>query len=56
MRIKTLLAALILASTPALAFAQGCSYGAHGEEARMSCADGTSWDAASGTCVPTVSS
>ena len=56
MSIKTVLAAFILAATPAFAFAQGCSFGAHGQEARMSCADGTTWDAASGACVPTVSS
>lgn len=56
MRIKTVLAAFILASTPAFAIAQGCSYDLHGQEARMSCAEGTTWDAASGSCVPSVSS
>ena len=56
MPIKSLLAAIILIATPAFAFADACSYGAHGQEARMSCAEGTTWDVASGTCVPTVSS
>ena len=45
MRIKIMLAATIVALTPAFAFAQGCSYGHDGQEARMSCADGTTWDA-----------
>jgi len=56
MRIKTVLAAAILTMTPAFAMAEGCSFGFHGQEASMSCAEGTSWDATSGTCVPTVSS
>ena len=56
MRIKTVLAAAILTMTPALAMAQGCSFGSHGQEASMSCAEGTTWDATSGTCVPTATS
>lgn len=48
MTIKTLLAAAALTLTPVLGFAQ-CS-GGH-SEAAMSCAEGTVYDAASGTCV-----
>lgn len=53
MRIKTLLAAFILAAAPGLAFAE-CSWGAR--DVTMSCAEGTSWDAASQTCVATATS
>lgn len=56
MRIKTLLAAAILTAAPAIASAMGCSYDLHGQEARMSCAEGTAWDADSGSCIPVVSS
>ncbi|WP_300029184.1 hypothetical protein [uncultured Roseobacter sp.] len=49
MTIRTLAAALALALTPALAFAEGCNY----DTQAMSCADGTVYDAASGTCVAT---
>lgn len=51
MTIKTLAAALALTLVPALAMAE-CSYG---KQAAMSCADGSSYDAASGKCVPTTS-
>ena len=53
MKLKTLLAALALTITPALASAQ-CSWSK--EQVTMSCAEGTQWDPASQTCVPTVSS
>jgi uncharacterized protein YdeI (BOF family) len=53
MKLKTLLAALALTITPALAMAE-CSW--KQEQMTMSCAEGTQWDAASQTCVPTVSS
>lgn len=43
---KTLLSAAILALAPALAFA---ACGGHSEQA-MTCADGTVYDAASGSC------
>ncbi len=53
-KIKTLLAAAALVSAPALAMAD-CSWGS-AHEVSMSCATGSSWDAESQTCVPTVSS
>lgn len=56
MRIKTVLAALCLTALPGLAMAQGCAWGHSNQEASMSCAQGTTFDAQTGTCVPTVSS
>lgn len=56
MRTKILLTTAILTIAPTLALAMGCSYDLHGQEARMSCAEGTTWDADSGACVPSVSS
>ena len=53
MKLKTLLAALALTITPALAMAE-CSWSK--EQVTMSCAEGSQWDAASQTCVPVVSS
>lgn len=53
MKLKTLLAALALTITPALAMAE-CSW--KHEQVTMSCAEGTQWDAASQSCVPTASS
>ncbi|WP_299733181.1 hypothetical protein [uncultured Tateyamaria sp.] len=52
MTTKTFAVALALTLAPALAFAQGCNYGKHDQQA-MSCADGTTYDAASKTCLPT---
>lgn len=49
MKIKTTLAALALIVTPALAAAAGCM-GDH-KEASMSCADGSTWDPNTRTCV-----
>ena len=49
---KTRLAVLLLCFTPSLAWA-GCA--AHEKQA-MSCAEGTTYDSASGTCVPQASS
>lgn len=48
MKIKTLLAALALTLTPALASAE-CVYGQHKQAA--SCQTGATWDAETGTCV-----
>ena len=45
-------AALIL--SPAIATAMGCS--GHEDKQAMSCASGTSYDIATGTCVPSASS
>ena len=53
MKLKTLLAALALTITPALASA--ACFDKH-EQVTMSCAEGMQWDAASRTCVPTASS
>jgi hypothetical protein len=55
MKIRLLLAALAITAAPSLAFAQCSSSKAH-ETTAMSCAEGTSWDAASQTCVPAASS
>jgi hypothetical protein len=54
MSIKTLLAALVLTAAPGLAMAE-CSWGME-HQTTMSCAEGTSWDASTQTCVPVVSS
>jgi len=48
---KTLLSALALTVLPSLALAMGCSSYEH-TTAQMSCADGTAYDAETGTCVP----
>jgi len=53
MSIKTLLAALVLTAAPGLAMAE-CNWMA--ERVTMSCAEGTTWDASTQTCVPVVSS
>lgn len=52
MKTKTVLVALALTLAPALALAEGCNYGKHEQQA-MSCAAGTTFDAASNTCVAT---
>lgn len=52
MTFKTLAAAVALTIIPALAYAGGCSF----ERQAMSCAEGMTFDAASGTCVPIVNS
>ena len=49
MKLTTLLTVLVLTTAPSLAMAMGCSDG-H-QEAAMSCADGSTWDADSKTCV-----
>lgn len=54
MRIKTLLAAFVLTALPGFAYAE-CSWGG-AQEVTMSCAEGTSWDAASQTCVTSATS
>jgi hypothetical protein len=48
MKTKTILAAVVLALTPAIAFAE-CNYGKTAQTA--SCQAGTTWDAATSTCV-----
>ncbi|GFE65847.1 chitin-binding domain-containing protein [Litoreibacter roseus] len=50
MKIKLALTALALALAPAMAAAEGCSYG---QAKNTSCKDGAVWDATSGTCVTT---
>ena len=54
MKIKTGLIAIALTVLPTLAMAE-CSWG-HKEQVTMSCAEGTVYDAATGTCVTSVSS
>ena len=53
---KTLLTALTLTVLPTFAFAMGCSFGSHETTAQMSCAEGTAFDAETGTCVPVTTS
>jgi hypothetical protein len=55
MKIRLLLAALAITAAPTLAIAE-CSWGKAHETTAMSCVEGTSWDAASQTCVPVASS
>jgi hypothetical protein len=54
MRIKTFLAAFVLTALPGFAYAE-CSWG-RAHEVTMSCAEGTTWDAASQSCVTTATS
>lgn len=54
MTFKILLSATALAVLPTLGFAQDCSYGK--TQQVMSCSDGTTWDAATATCVPITTS
>lgn len=54
MRIKTLLAAFVMMAVPGFAYAE-CSWG-QSHEVTMSCAEGTSWDASSQSCVTTATS
>lgn len=50
---KTTIAALVLTVAPMSAFAMGCNYGNHTPTtAQISCAEGLTLDAATGTCVP----
>ena len=49
MKIKTILAAALLAAAPTFVIAQGCND--HGAEQASSCADGFAWDKDAGTCV-----
>jgi len=51
---KTLFATAFLALSPALAMA-GCS-SEHMDVQAMSCVDGSTWDAATSTCVPQTTS
>ncbi|WP_170311756.1 hypothetical protein [Sulfitobacter sabulilitoris] len=52
MSFKTLAVTVALALAPTLSLAQGCSY----DRQAMSCAEGTTYDAATGTCVTSVNS
>jgi hypothetical protein len=55
MTIRTFLITTIVALIPALGLAQGC-HGDRADQQAMSCAEGTAWDEATGTCVPQISS
>ena len=48
------LATLALATMPAFAMATGCSYGK--DKQAMTCAEGTTWDGETSTCMPVASS
>ena len=50
MKIKTLAIALALTMAPTLSLAMGCNYGK--EKQAMSCAEGTSYDTATHSCLP----
>jgi len=50
---KSLMTAAALMILPGLALAMGCSGSKHDDMA-MSCAQGTTWDAATNTCVEVV--
>ena len=52
MTTKTLAVALALTLAPTLALAAGCNYGKHDQQV-MSCAAGTSYDAATNSCMAT---
>lgn len=54
MTIKMILAALAVTVAPTLALAQGCSH-MKATEASLTCATGTTYDAATKTCVATTS-
>ena len=53
MKMKTLLAAAILALSPTLTLAMGCQ-GDHATQEAMSCAEGTMFDDTTGKCEPVV--
>jgi hypothetical protein len=50
MTLKTMIAAAVLALSPMAALASGCGWG-KSEQASMTCADGTVYDAATASCV-----
>lgn len=55
MKLTVGLAALALVALPSVALATGgCTYGK--QKQAMSCADGTTYDSATGSCVPLTSS
>jgi hypothetical protein len=51
---RLLTAAFVLSLTPGFAFAMGCSHGSHDQA--MSCAEGSTYDSATASCIPVVSS
>lgn len=50
MKIKTLAIALALTAAPTLSLAMGCNHGK--EQQAMSCAEGTSYDTTTHSCLP----
>jgi hypothetical protein len=56
MRLKTTLAALVLAALPATSFAFGCSYDRTPTSTAATCGEGQTYDATTGTCVPSATS
>lgn len=56
MPIKMTVAAFVLTLLPGFAVAMGCQGGEHSsQQAAISCADGTMWDAEAEACMPIVS-
>ena len=51
MTIKTTFAALVLILAPGLAVAEGCAHPDAIKDASISCAVGTTYDSATGTCI-----
>jgi len=54
MSLNTIMTALALIVFPTLSFAMGCSLETHTTDTAMSCAEGTTMDDETGTCVPVV--
>jgi hypothetical protein len=52
MTLKTTLVALALTLAPGLALAEGCPHDDSYQDAAISCAQGTTLDAATGKCLP----
>jgi len=52
MKLRTIIATVILTLSPALTFAMGCNGAAHlDQQASITCAEGTTFDVITNTCV-----
>jgi hypothetical protein len=56
MKLKTLLAAVVMTAVPTFSFAMGGCATHTTQQQAMSCGEGSQLDAETGTCVPVVSS